>query len=271
MAQPFYERLRTYYESLGAVLRGEAAASSVFANSGDVGTSRERAFAQLLKEHAPVNCNVFLGGFLFHFDGRESGQLDVIVTSSAALRFDFHNRDGGGKSFAPVEGTIAVASIKSTLDKQQLIDALENISSIPPTMSLNDRVMFGVEVPRYDEWPYKIIFAKDGLEGKTILRHLEEYYVDHPDIPLGRRPNIIYVAGKYFILSGGRGLTFRNAAGEEEETDIEPYYLVKRAPDFMAVAWMMNAIQGHAAAATHIQFDYGPFLNGILSNLQGRS
>ena len=74
---------------------------------------RERIYAEFLRQHAPSKCNVFLGGFLFDDDGSESSQLDVIVTTDTAPRFDFHNPDGGGKSFSPVEGTLGVASIKS--------------------------------------------------------------------------------------------------------------------------------------------------------------
>lgn len=118
MAQSFSKRLREYYLRVAKVLRGEADAASIFPNSSDVGVSRERIYADFLRQHTPSKCNVFLGGFLFHMDGSESKQLDIIVTTDTAPRFDFHNPDGGGKSFSPVEGTLGVVSIKSNLDKK---------------------------------------------------------------------------------------------------------------------------------------------------------
>ncbi len=142
MATNFHARLRAYYLKFGEVLRGNADAASVFPNTTDIGMAREKVYAEFLKQHAPSKCNVFLGGFLFHMDGTESKQLDVIVTTDTAPRFDFYNRDGEGKSFSPVEGTLGVASIKSTLDKQQLQDSLTGIASIPPTESLDKRVSF---------------------------------------------------------------------------------------------------------------------------------
>ncbi len=65
----------------------------------------------------PSKCNVFLGGFLFGEDGDESKQLDVIISTDTSPKYDFHNSGGKGKSFAPVEGCLGVASIKSFLDK----------------------------------------------------------------------------------------------------------------------------------------------------------
>ena len=120
LAQDFFLRLRDYYLKVAEVLRGEAEAATVFRNTTDIGASRERIYADFLRQHAPSKCNVFLGGFLFQADGSESRQLDIIVTTDTAPRYDFHNQDGGGKSFSPVEGTLAVASIKSTLDGAQL-------------------------------------------------------------------------------------------------------------------------------------------------------
>lgn len=140
MAQNFFDRLRKYYTKVAEVLRGEADAASVFANTTDIGMSRKLAYAEFLKQHAPSKCNVFLGGFLFDDDGAESKQLDIIITTDTAPCFNFHNKDGAGKSFSPVEGTLGVVSVKSTLNRAELFDALGGIASIPPTRSLDGRV-----------------------------------------------------------------------------------------------------------------------------------
>ncbi|HYX72390.1 MAG TPA: DUF6602 domain-containing protein, partial [Nitrososphaera sp.] len=149
MPGPFFQRLRKYYLDVAEVLRGEAGAASVFPNSTDIGISRERVYAEFLKQHAPSKCNVFLGGFLFGEDGSESGQLDVIITTDTTPRFDFHNRQGMGKSFSPVEGTLGVASIKSTLNKNELENALKSIAAIPPTSPVEDRLTLGLTLTNY--------------------------------------------------------------------------------------------------------------------------
>ncbi len=209
MTQPFFERLRTYYVNVAEVLRGEADAASIFPNTTDIGISRELVYAEFLKQHAPSKCNVFLGGFLFDEDGVESKQLDIIITTDTAPRFNFHIKGGSGKSFSPVEGTLGVVSSKSTLNKAELIDALENIASIPPTRSLDGRINPLLKCPNYDDWPFKIVYAPNGIAPGTLLTHLNEFYVANPQIPFSRRPNLIHVAGSclLFRAQGGMALT----------------------------------------------------------------
>jgi len=91
MAQDFYTRLHDYYEKVTGVLRDEADIASVFPNPSDIGEALEKIYANFLRQHAPSKCNVFLGGFLFHADGSESKQMDVIVTTDTALRLKEHS------------------------------------------------------------------------------------------------------------------------------------------------------------------------------------
>jgi hypothetical protein len=84
--------------------------------------------------------------------GDESDQLDVIVTSDTTARFDFHNQDGSGKSFSHTDGTLAVASLKSTLDKKELYSALKVLATIPPTGRLKLASPL-IVIPNYDDWP----------------------------------------------------------------------------------------------------------------------
>src|SRR5262245_21533624 len=183
MTDHFFVRLRRYYSDVAAVLRGEAKAASIFPNSSDVGLSRERLYAEFLRQHAPTKCNVFFGGFLFGKDGTESKQLDVIVTSDTTPRFDLHNKDGNGKSFAPVDGTIGAVCIKSTLDKKELEDSLLNIAAVPAMPSLEGRMILGVSIANYDDWPYKVIYASDGISDTILLQHITDFYERNSDIP----------------------------------------------------------------------------------------
>lgn len=259
-----YTRLREYYLSVAKVLRGEAEAAAVFPNSTDIGTSRERIYADFLKQHAPSKCNVFLGGFLFHADGTESKQLDVIVTTDTAPRFNFHNRDGMGKSFSPVEGTLGVASIKSTLDKAQLHDALLGIASIPPTETLDKRVTPLATIKNYDDWPYKIVYASDGLSAETITRHLNDFYLANSNIPISRRPNVIHVAGKYVIFRGGNGTNIHDTGtGISTPFGPETFVTLTAEPDLQAICIVLNQLQTRASASSHILFRYHALIDGI--------
>ena len=265
MAKPFFTRLRNYYENVAEVLRGEADAASIFPNPSDIGNRRENVYAQFLKQHAPSKCNVFFGGFLFDEYGNESKQMDVIVTTDTTPRFNFHNSYDSGKSFCPVEGSLGIASIKSFLDKNQLHDALEGISSIPATKSLDGRISFTIQIPNYENWPYKIIYASNGLEGQTILNHLNAYYNENKEIPLSRRPDLIHVAGKFLILKVREGMfAVSISTGKEFDYETGSYQLIKIEPDLSAILWTIDELQMKAAASTEILYNYGWIINKTL-------
>ena len=267
MTKDFYTRLREYYLKVGEVLRGEADAATIFPNPSDVGEKREQIYANFLRQHTPSKCNVFLGGFLFHKDGSESKQLDVIVTTDTAPRFDLHNPDGTGKAFSPVEGTLGVASIKSTLDKKQLFDALEGISSIPPMESLEKRASPIMKISNYNDWPCKIIYASDGIGGQTILGHIQNYYVQHPDIPVNRRPHIIHVAGKYVIFRLIDSMKVVPVSGQPaKKPETGTFELFTRDPDLQAIVWVSNQLQQNATISTQILFKYGHIIAGVLED-----
>jgi len=264
MAQNFFDRLRTYYTKVAEVLRGEADAASVFANTTDIGMSRELAYAEFLKQHAPSKCNVFLGGFLFDDDGTESKQLDIIITTDTAPRFNFHNKDGSGKSFSPVEGTLGVVSVKSTLNRAELFDALGGIASIPPTRVLEGRVNVLLKIKNYDDWPVKIVYASKGIAPDTLLAHINEYYVAHPEIPLSRRPNFIHVAGSCLIVRAQEGMSLHDrGSGTTESLTLGTYHLVTTDSDLQAIVWTLNQLQQNATASTHILFSYGSLINKV--------
>jgi len=113
--QPFFERLNKYYSNIGEVLRGQKTAASVFPNATDIGTSRERVYAEMLKQHVPSSCNVLFGGFLFDLEGQESKQIDIIITNDSSIRYNLPGDGDNGKSFACIDGTIGIVSVKSTL------------------------------------------------------------------------------------------------------------------------------------------------------------
>ena len=52
----------------------------------------------------------------------------------------------------------------------------------------------------FDENPFKIVFAYDGVGASSLMDHIREFYTENPNIPLARRPNIIHVLGKHFIM-----------------------------------------------------------------------
>jgi hypothetical protein len=254
----FFNRLEDYYEQVGQVLRGEIKSATVFPNAADIGVTRERIYLRFLQQHLPAATHATMGGFLFGLDGSESGQLDIIVSSSSSPRFDFHAN--GGKSFACVDGAIAVASVKSGLGKRDLHDALQNIASIPDKAPLAGRAMPLLNLPNYDDWPFKIIFACDGPEIPTTLHNIQEFADSHQDLPVNKLPNVIHVAGKHLITRIGP-----NGATTRDGTHLPPnkFYAVADATDTYALAWVTKEIQARAATAGFVHHDYAALVDGL--------
>jgi len=260
MAAEFYRRLKDYYTSVGNVLRGEADTASIFPNPTDIGMSREKIYAEFLRLHLPSNCNILFGGFLFNLDGSESDQIDLIINSNSSIKFNFNNRDGNGKTFACIEGTIAVASLKSNLTSSELKNALDNLASIPPQEPLENRANPLIRIPNYDRWPFKIIYAPKGAKIETIFNSIEEFYISNPSIPVTRRPDLIHVAGSYDVI-----LTSEQGGKTRDGTEIpgNKFICQPDSTDVFGLTYAILEIQKNAIAAQSILFTYSKILDNM--------
>lgn len=255
---PFYKRLHAYYSEVGKVLRGEAIAAGIFANTTDIGMSRERTYAEFLRHHLPPACNVLFGGFLFGITGQESQQLDVIVTTDGCPQYNFFSREWGGKSFSCIDGTAAVVSIKSKLDTRELHQALGNIASLPLKSPLTPEMLDpAIVFPEYDDLPYKIVYAPDGMSLDSIERELLEFYEDGAIEP-AKRPNLIHVANKYWLM---RNDSLVRALPDGAEVPPHAFVSQYDPSDAVPLCRAVVEIQNALTAIRHIVFSYADMLN----------
>jgi len=155
-------------------------------------------------------------------------------------------------------------SVKSTLNRAELFDALGGIASIPPTRALDGRVNVLLKIKNYDDWPVKIVYASKGIAPDTLLAHINEYYGAHPEIPLSRRPNFIHVAGSCLIVRAQDGMTLHDrGTGVAEPLTLGAYHLLTTDSDLQAIVWTLNQLQQNATASTHILFSYGSLINKV--------
>lgn len=246
----FEEFLRPYFLRIAEALRSDAGAAAIFPNSGDKGTSRERVYAQFLKNHLPSACNVQFGGNVFNEFGLMSKQVDIIVTNDTCPQFNHLNPDGTGKTAACVDGTLAVISIKSSLTSKEIKDALANLASIPQHQPFTYRNL-GVDA-QIDQWPYKVVFAFDGIGVDSIKKAMAEFSADNPKVPLNRLPDMVHVLGKYRICKYGRDLvhdghTFK--AGNYATFTVDP--------DIAAMVSMISNIQEMLWISKKLPYFYG--------------
>jgi len=262
MEKTFFDRFQQYYEEVGSVLRGKADGAKIFPNPVDKGCSREDIYINFLKLHAPVGCSIFSGGFLFNKKGDESKQIDIIVTCDSAPQYNFFNEEGSGKSFACIDGTIAIISVKSYLDSKELIDALENIASIPDR---DDPEFELVDIRDLEDWPFKVIFAFDGINHTTLTKTIEDFYQKNPHIPMKKRPSFIHVAGNGYIIRMLE-ITKTNPDGSKEPVNLGlvngvalklgNFYVLPDSTDVWGLAFVQNHIQQKAMASRFIIYGY---------------
>lgn len=265
-----FDRLRAHYEAISEELAGAARQASILDHPTGIGTEREEVYRSFLERHVPKTCDVFLGGYVFNLKGYQSKQIDVIVTGGNAPRFRL---SAGNHYIAPVEGTIAIAEIKSRWDKESLQDALEKCASIPPMPDLKKIVSpyLKVSEEKWQDAPYKIVFAYDGISAEMILSHVADFYSKNPGIPVTRRPNIIHVLGKYVVIRKTPEMIVINPDGRPGA--IQPqagqYKTFGTSPDVLAMGWMLPDLQKETFVSNHLFFKYDELHNKIMDRILG--
>jgi len=250
-----FERFRDYFQGISDAFDDEKKASQIFKNTIDSGSTREDLFMEFLKRHLPKRTDVVKGGFIFDSSGNESKQIDLIVTGDQAIQFKQFS-DSGGKSFNIIEACLGAFSIKTHLDKEQLINSLDNFASIPQTTHVSINPAMG------NNWivqdlPICVIFAFDGIDIQTIKTHLENYYQTN-NVPENRKPDYIIVNNKYIITHSGR-----QELPKYDGTKIPPntfYYLQHF--DYVggySLWYMLTQFGGSSAFGPHTLVNFDPY------------
>jgi hypothetical protein len=191
------EKLKKYFNGVSSILHSRADTAGVFTGNADIGRCREIICQEFLRKHLPQRFDVNLGGEIFGTKKQNSGQIDVIINHDMCSSFKENSLIR-----CPVESVIAAISIKSTLDKKQLIDALANLATIP---QLDSEVLTtGVFSKPFNEyivsWPSLFLFAyNSSITAEKCLEHMMNFYKTNPT-PANRIPRAVIVNGKYAFL-----------------------------------------------------------------------
>jgi hypothetical protein len=193
--------LTTYFQYQSERIDKEK--QTILENRPDIGDLRETTILEFLERHLPKRCAAIKGGFIFDYLGNRSKQIDIIIQSDSTLQFKSSLSNTSGKSFNCIEGCYAAVSVKSRLTKDELIDSLNNVSSIPLLKNIHPNPL----ISNFDNFikrvPYKVIFAFDGDSIQNISIHLNEYISNNPSPE--RLPEIIIVNKKYYLWKVGPG------------------------------------------------------------------
>lgn len=242
--------LAAYFNGIADILDNEFKISGVHTHKGVVGANREIFTTKFLNNHLPRRLFAMCGGQVLGIEQPISQQIDIVIVHDCGIRFE-HN----GVPLTIAESVAAAVSVKSNLDKTQLLDALSNILSIP---FYSQRV---IEFPFFDDsqvfyeflsyYPKRYIFAFDGLHLDTMMRHLNSYFddlkIDYPVVVL------IVVNLRYYIACykfGGKTILRPGTAITNETQSIRGWPLLWTVADLSKIVpWL-----------AHMQLNYQPYL-----------
>ncbi|MEA1052694.1 DUF6602 domain-containing protein [Lamprobacter modestohalophilus] len=190
-------RIQNYFNGVVDKIASASLIASTAQHRPDIGSNREDIIRDFLLRHLPRRLFASIGGQVISHDGRESGQIDVIVSNDLGVRFDENE-----KTFVTAESVAGAITVKSSLNQAALIDALVNLASIPePSSGAFDfkSLKPSSKDAFLEHHPSLYVFAYEGISGETCLAHVNDFYSSHPDIPLRRYPKGIVVNQKYMI------------------------------------------------------------------------
>ena len=270
MPENAYSDLAKYYRALVEQLASEARQAELLRNPTAVGTDREEIYRRFLERHVPRSCEVFRGGYIFNLEGVRSRQMDVIVTAGSAPRFEMGS---GHQAIAPLGGTLAVAEVKSNLNKTTLYEALDNFADLPmnadPSRALNPLVK---QPPseRFWDFPFKVVFATSGVEKTTLYEHLCSYYNGSPNIEHERRPSIIHVLGQYILIRITPDMVTQKPDGSivQTQTPTGHYRWFDTHSDLSAMLFMFSRIQSNAFFTQQMIWKYDDMINPVIEAAQ---
>lgn len=193
-----------YYSALiksGKILEGYFEQSKNILHNGSKGTVRENIVNKVIRPFLPA-CYGLSGGEAFDSEGNTSKQLDLVVYDSV---FSYIIPYIDNYIQFPCESIYGNIEIKSFLNKDELMKAIDNIKSMKGlkregTHSWTVTPLVSIKINglpnNTDRNPYfGIIFAYDSVEALTVLNYLENL-----DIPSNLLPNAIVLYSKRTII-----------------------------------------------------------------------
>lgn len=256
-----------YFQGIADEISNTKNISSIFPNMTDVGDARENIFLKFLKLHLPTRCSVVRGGGIFDLNGNISNQIDILVVNDFALKFSyFEQHSDNSKNIQAIEGCLAAISIKSTLNKKELENALDNLASIPPMPAdiVNCISPQLTNRDTYLNFPRKIIFAFSGQSVETTLKQINEFYSPRT-LSDFQKVDLIVVNNAFCIQRTYKGGATTRDGTNITEGNFHPMFSNKKRKRFGALPllWTLMKIQETTLFTPHILFNYQRYFDSI--------
>lgn len=240
-------RLRDYFNSVSDQLAARSTLAGQVPHRPSIGDNRERVLIEFLERHSPRRLRPFRGGHAFGWDESESRQIDIMLSNDSTLSFDDELR-----TFVPIETLGAAISVKSTLDRASVTDALENLASIP---AMNPRLI-QVEGQGFERFaasfPRLFVVAYDSYAPETCREDVDAFYQHRPSIPENRRPTFI-IGGQRFFLARDR-VPFRLPSGERIEPGRYGLFELSEQTRGLPLALLADSLSGYVSWQQDLSF-----------------
>ncbi len=134
------EHLKKYFEAAERVL-GDQFDLSTGASGGHIGAmgeNREKILIDFLAKHIPSRFTIEQRGIIFDSKYEKSDQVDIII-----YEHNYPKLGGQSPTLYFVEGVGGFIEVKSTLNKKELEDGLENIASVKKLETSPTNILIG--------------------------------------------------------------------------------------------------------------------------------
>lgn len=117
-------KLEDLFSSIESTLLSRFKESGFINHNGDKGENREEILIEFLRNHLPKRYGVTKGEVIIQ-KGERSHAIDIIIYDSVNCPVLY----AGKTSILPIEGVYGIIEVKSTLSKNEALDALSKVES----------------------------------------------------------------------------------------------------------------------------------------------
>ncbi|MER5930095.1 DUF6602 domain-containing protein [Streptomyces sp. NPDC002054] len=196
--------LASILQSVAKKMRADYEQSRSIRHRGEAGGNREALVAELVGRRVPGHVEVLRSAEIVTVAGDVSPQCDVVVVDRSTPPLT----DMEGCRVLPNECVYGVIEVKTTLNREQLIDACNKIRAVK---RLEKTAYFGTHHPQrvwsaygktHIRFPTAgLIFAFEAIGLDTLGEHFAAWC---SDVPPDERPDSIWVLGKGYLTWGDR-------------------------------------------------------------------
>jgi hypothetical protein len=187
--------IKEYFDSLAEILSYEGDTyGRIVRHKGLIGSNREEVFYNFLVDHLGNSFDCYRNVQIIDSKGNLSREFDIVVTNRLSMTLNSRRT-----SIVPVESLVAVFSIKSNLNKDELIDSFDLFKSIPQFSKDVLQVNNGGNYDNFtSNFPVYFVIAFKAASGELIKGECEKYLSSNPDFRISNF-NSICVINEYDI------------------------------------------------------------------------